>query len=193
MKNILVTFTLVCWGLGTLALVSQFYGWHLMTFSSTPTLAAKQNGEWTLTHVLSESCKCSAKVMAYLKSRGPEKSVNEEIVLLGRAPANTQDLVAQGFTVRHLNPEEIKEDISKLGVPFLLVTTPKGDTVYAGGYSEKSVQDGSPIRDLEILGSLQGKGTVQNFPIFGCAISRKLQKLVDPFSLKYSNQVNHEL
>ncbi|UYL09930.1 hypothetical protein B9G69_004990 [Bdellovibrio sp. SKB1291214] len=164
-----------------------------MTFASDASLATKQQGQWTLTHVVSESCKCSAKVMAYLKDRGPSSLAHEEIVLLGRIPAESQELVAKGFPLRHLNPENIKEDISKLGVPFLLITTPQGDTVYAGGYSEKSVQDGGPIRDLEILQGLQGKGTVQNFPIFGCAVSRKLQKIVDPFSLKYSKQVNHEL
>ncbi|MEK2687766.1 hypothetical protein [Bdellovibrio sp. GT3] len=193
MKKYLLYFIIGCWALGTLGLVSQFYGWHLMSFSSNTSLSSKQPGAWTLTHVLSEDCKCSEAVMANLLKRGPHPDTHEEVVLLGKSLKDSQALVAKGFPVRHMKPEELQEDISKLGVPFLLISTPKGDTVYAGGYSEKSIKDGSPIRDLEILNSLQGKGTVKNFPIFGCAVSRKLQKIVDPFSMKYSNQVTHEL
>ncbi|WP_413585119.1 hypothetical protein [Bdellovibrio sp. HCB274] len=193
MKKILLTFILSCWALGTLGLVSQFYGWHLMSFSSNTSLASKQAGAWSITHVLSESCKCSEQVMENLIQRGPASDVHEEVILLGKPPIQLQSLIGKGFTVRQMDPNELKEDISKLGVPFLLITTPKGETVYAGGYSEKPVKDGGPIRDLEILASLQGKGVVKNFPIFGCAVSRKLQKLVDPFSMKYSNQVTHEL
>jgi hypothetical protein len=191
-KKFFFTSILIFWATGSLLMVSQFYGWHAMSFSALPTLAQKQGGAWTLTHVVSESCKCSAKVVEYLLKRGPEKDVNEEILIIGHPPQITE-LHQRGFKTRALNPDDLKEDITKLGVPFLLITTPKGDTVYAGGYSEKSVQDGSPIKDLEILNSLQGKGTVASFPIFGCAVSRKLQKIVDPFSMKYTGQVPNEL
>ncbi|WP_413575602.1 hypothetical protein ACLVWU_14720 [Bdellovibrio sp. HCB290] len=193
MKKLFLTFILSCWALGTLGLVSQFYGWHLMSYSSNTSLASTQPGQWSVTHVLSESCKCSEKIFEYLIKRGPATDVHEEVILLGKPPVELPSLIAKGFVIRQLDPNEIKDDISKLGVPFLLITTPKGDTVYAGGYSEKPVKDGGPVRDLEILNSLQGKGAVANFPIFGCAVSRKLQKLVDPFSMKYSNQVTHEL
>jgi hypothetical protein len=191
-KKFFLTSILVFWATGSLFMVSQFYGWHMMSFSALPSLAQSQGGQWTLTHVVSESCKCSAKVVEYLLTRGPEKDANEEILVIGHPPQITE-LHQRGFKTRALDPDDLKEDISKLGVPFLLITTPKGDTVYAGGYSEKSVQDGSPIRDLEILRSLQGSGNVANFPIFGCAVSRKLQKIVDPFSMKYTGQVKDEL
>ncbi len=190
-KKFFFTSIFIFWATGSLLMVSQFYGWHLMSFAALPTLAQKDSGHWTLTHVVSESCKCSAKVVEYLIQRGPQKDLNEEVLIIGHPPQVTE-LHQRGFKTRELNPDDLKEDISKLGVPFLLITTPKGDTVYAGGYSEKSVQDGSPIKDLEILQSLQGTRTVASFPIFGCAVSRKLQKIVDPFSMKYTGQVPNE-
>ncbi|MBO9666704.1 MAG: hypothetical protein J7501_07800 [Bdellovibrio sp.] len=191
-KFFLIT-VMAFWGVGTLLLVSQFYGWHLMSFSALPSLGQKQQATWGLTHVVSAECKCSAKVIDYLIARGPSADAKEEIVVLGPMPAQAQALKDKGYSLRALKPEEMTDDISHLGVPFLLISTPQGDNVYAGGYSEKSVQDGSPIRDLEILHSLQGKGTAKSFPIFGCAVSRRLQKVIDPFSIKYTGQVNDEL
>jgi hypothetical protein len=176
------------WLLVSVILVSQIYGWHLMSFQAQTSMAQNKKNLWSLTHVLGAECKCSAKVAEYLKKRGPQSGISEQVLIIGKASAEILSLKDQGFPVRVVEAAEIKEDLSRLGVPFLLIATPNGDNVYAGGYSEKSVQDGSPVRDLEILESLQGHRVPQSFPIFGCAISRKLQNLVDPFSLKYSNQ-----
>lgn len=168
-------------------MVSQLYGWHLMSYQPVRAWEVGKKDSWSLTHVLSAKCKCSQRVTKYLEERGPQKDVAEEVLVVGEVSPEISHLKIKGFSVRKVSITELStEDLNRLGVPFLLITTPKGETVYAGGYSERSVQDGGPLRDLEILRSLQGHGTPKAFPIFGCAISRKLQKLVDPLAMKYS-------
>ena len=41
------------------------------------------------------------------------------------------------------------------------------------------------IRDLALIDEVRRSGGARELPLFGCAVSRKIQKLLDPFRLKF--------
>lgn len=172
------------WISGVTYVMSLMTPLHALSFFPDRQWAVKTSSSWSLTHVLGPGCKCSQRVYQYLLERGPQSSVEEVVVLLGEMKGEEKRLQERGFQVQ---PREARELASEkaVGVPFLLITSPAGDAVYAGGYSHQTLRADSPVRDLEILDSLRGGKTPQEFPIFGCAVSRRIQSLIDPLSLKY--------
>lgn len=173
------------WVIACTFVISQLHSFHLLSFWPNASLAVASPSHWSLTHVLGVDCKCSDVVSRYLLDRGPAVSLRENVVILGKNEALSEQLQARGFQVVSKDPNEMTSSEHALGVPFLIVNTPKNQTVYAGGYGDRKIVDGSPIQDLQLVASLQGGRTPANFPIFGCAASLKFQTLTDPFHVKY--------
>ncbi len=138
---------------------------------------------WTMTHVLGENCKCSSEVAKYLIRRGPLQETNENVILLGSLKEQDQ-LQLRGFKVSHRDARSIASE-KAVGVPFLMIHTPQGNNVYAGGYAKDFIRENTPIQDQEILSYLQGGKTPAELPIFGCAVSHRIQSLLDPMGFKY--------
>lgn len=172
------------WGAGISVVMASLTSFHTVSFFPDLSLASKNSGTWTMTHVLGEGCKCSHQVYLYLLERGPQKDLSENVVVLGSMKEEEQQLSARGFKILHRDAREIASE-KAVGVPFLLITSPKGEAVYAGGYSSHTIKEKTPLHDLKILASLQGGKPSAEFPIFGCAVSHRIQTLMDPFSFKY--------
>lgn len=172
------------WGSGISLVMASLTSFHTLSFFPDLSLAAKSTEAWTMTHVLGEGCKCSQQVYKYLLERGPQKDVAENVVILGSMKEEEGRLAARGFKVLHRDAREIASE-KAVGVPFLLITSPRGEAVYAGGYTSHTIKEKTPLYDLKILASLQGGKPSEEFPIFGCAVSQRIQSLMDPFSFKY--------
>lgn len=158
---------------------------NLPLFPDKNIITQKSAGpRWTMTHVLGKGCKCSEQVFNYLVKRGPQPDLEENVILLGDVPAYRDALIKRGFRVTKKDPREIASE-KAVGVPFLLITSAKGEGVYAGGYASSLIDERTPLLDLKILQSLRDGKNASELPIFGCAVSQRMQKLIDPLELKY--------
>jgi len=57
-----------------------------------------------------------------------------------------------------------------------------------GGYTER--KQGFDIQDVSIVERLRNEKSVAELPLFGCAVSRSLQALLDPLGIKYRAEPN---
>jgi len=163
---------------------------HGVSFFPDKNVAPSQAtaGRWTLTHVIGEGCKCSRQVYLYLLKRGPLSDADENVVILGKMPQEAQELQAHGFKVSFREARSLASE-KAIGVPFLLITSDKGEAVYAGGYASSEIRESTAIQDLSILASLHDGKVAKEFPIFGCAVSQHIQSLIDPMKFKYKESL----
>jgi hypothetical protein len=134
--------------------------------------------------VLYGACACSDRVLEHLATRGVMASTSEHVVLAGTGRGDRAGLLrARGFSVDSIAPEQLKTRYGLEVAPLLIVAAPDGSIRYLGGYTER--KQGPRIRDRETLHELQSGRATSLLPLFGCAVSRQLQQLFDPFRLKY--------
>lgn len=143
-------------------------------------------GSWRAVHILSGSCGCSQRVMEHLVHRHPLNGFEEEVTViddgtpyLPDSPRLLVQLQNAQIPVRHLRLEDLPRDAGLYGVPMLVVVSPPGRILYAGGY-------GTPENDVKLLQRLRAGQHPAPLAVVGCAVGRTLQRKVDPFQVKYS-------
>lgn len=134
-------------------------------------------------HILLQSCPCSHRIAKHLASRWPIPSVAEQIVLVESSADATSMVFPDAYSVKRMSAEQLLVDYSIESAPLLLVTDSTGKVLYSGGYTAR--KQGYEIRDCEIIASLLRGESVEALPIYGCAVSTRLRKAVDPLGLKY--------
>jgi hypothetical protein len=138
-------------------------------------------GRWMAVHVLYAECKCSQRIAEHLLASDRPKEVSEHVLLVGSDAALEARLSSRGFQVTRIEPSELSERYHIQAVPLLVVSAPDGTVRYAGGYTAR--KQGPDPRDLEILADARAGRTIETIPVFGCAVSRKLQADVNPLGL----------
>lgn len=172
----------VFWGLSSLALIGWMGLGHSISFKPTATITSPSD-KWTMTHVLAPDCRCSSIVLESLLSRKAEPDIYENILWMSQSkPPQIEQLKQNGFSLQLAQVNEDKKEIE--GVPTLIVTNQKGNDLYVGGYSYSKLNDVKQIKATEILNSLRGRGTLNEYPVFGCATSLKYRKFLNPFAQK---------
>jgi hypothetical protein len=146
---------------------------------------ADEQGRWLALHVLYSRCRCSERTLAHLFARGPRTDVSERIVLVGAHASFEQQARAAGFVVEVIAPEQLQTRYQVEAAPLFIVADPEGSLRYVGGYTER--KQSLAQRDVVILDALRQGGFARELPLFGCAVSRRLQALFDPFGLKSRN------
>ena len=142
----------------------------------------QQTGAFHVTHALSMQCGCSRRIVDYLLSRGAS-AVPEDVLLLDAEESLASQLRARGFAVHVLDEAALAASYGIQAVPSLVIYRPDGSVAYRGAHAPRPQMDPT---DLEMLSAIRaGQGTASN-PIFGCAVSRELQRRHDPLRLKYS-------
>jgi hypothetical protein len=139
---------------------------------------------WKAVHLLSVSCQCSQAVSAYLLQRGPFPGVGEYVILAGENAALAQHLTQAGFHVQSRSAEEIATQFQVPGAPWFILVSPAQQISYAGGYSaDRNARNG--YQDKQIWREAAAGSPRGALPVYGCALSKLLQKKTDPFGLKY--------
>jgi len=190
------------WGVGILVVGASLMAGHLVSLPVPratdsrlrASLAAGPGviqGRWSAHHVLYQSCGCSQRVLAHLLERRARPDLVETVVYV-RDPASP-DAAQQaavsaqtrgaGFGFESSTPAELERRYSVESAPFLLVGDGSGQVRYAGGYTARS--GSKEIEDTKIIDGLEAGHRMDALPVFGCAVSSRVQQAIDPLGLKY--------
>lgn len=146
--------------------------------------APEDRGRWLAVHLMYQDCGCSQRLLAHLLSRGALPDVRERIVLIGHDDALAARAKRAGFSFEELTPEGLAARYHAEAAPMMLVAAPDGKLRYVGGYSDR--KRGPDTMDVDILHRLAEGRRVAALPLFGCAVSEKLQGEIDPLGIKYT-------
>jgi len=138
---------------------------------------------WVGVHVLYSMCKCSERILRHLAERRPLPDMTEAVVLV-EPNAEFERLIRDaGYELEVLTPSELSEKYHIESVPMFALMDGKGALRYLGGYTER--KQGLTIQDVSIIERARAQQSVAELPLFGCAVSRSLQALLDPLGIKY--------
>ncbi|MNL40644.1 hypothetical protein D3C87_1630100 [compost metagenome] len=121
------------------------------------------------------------RILSYLIKRESAPQYDELVILLEPHDEYENQLEEKGFTVSHANFAEIKAEEPRVTAPFFLITSPRGEGVYAGSYPPK-------IQDLALAKSFFSSQSLSYFPIYGCGNSVRIQKALDPQGILLSKK-----
>jgi hypothetical protein len=140
-------------------------------------------GKPFLLHVIFGGCSCTRRLFAHLLKRGPLPGTQEAILFVGEDAEKRKAAEARGFRFTTTTAEALAARFGLEEAPVLLVFDPQGTLRYVGGYFDNPAA--VTARDERVYGQV-GKGEVAApLPVYGCAVSRKLQKAVDPLGIVY--------
>lgn len=176
-------------GLALWAVLTPLLGGTLLMLHESPLpvrtpLQGTPAPRWSVLHLLAARCPCSARVLISLLNRGARPDVAEKIVLVEGTLEQARAIAERGFAVDCPGSEELEPRYGQSGAPLLVVHDLQGRAVYAGAYSPRPEW---PSQDGEILNRLLAGQAVNPLRPQGCAVSRSLQKRLDPLGLKYGN------
>ena len=138
---------------------------------------------WVGVHVLYSMCKCSERILRHLADRRPMPDMTEVVVLVGANDEFERMIRETGYELEVLTPAQLSQNYHVQSAPMFAVMDPSGVLRYLGGYTER--KQGLMIQDVTIVERVRGELPVAELPLFGCAVSRSLQALLDPLGIKY--------
>lgn len=137
---------------------------------------------WLVVHVLYAACGCSRNVLEHLVHDPRPSDLAERIVMVGTNPEIDALLLSSPLPIVRLDERELAERFAIEAAPLLLVVDPQGTLRYRGGYTEH--KQGKLLRDVAIIDGLRADHDVAALPLFGCAVTDRLRRLLDPFGLR---------
>jgi hypothetical protein len=145
----------------------------------------RDRGRYLIHHILYLECSCSQRIIQHLLARRALPDAAERLVLVGTDAELARRAADAGYDVEQIRPGALESRYHVTSAPLLLVSDPSDALVYLGGYTR--VKQGPEIRDLSIVAELRSGRRALELPLLGCAVSRSLQMILDPFGLKYSS------
>ncbi len=136
---------------------------------------------WSVVHVLYASCPCSRRIVDHLVARRPFTDTTESVLLLGELPKQEEALQAAGYGVVHVDAVGLAALAIDAAPAFVVVKD--GVVRHSGGYSAH--KQGLDYADAATVAALRRGDLTVRLPVLGCAVSRELQRLLDPLLLKY--------
>jgi hypothetical protein len=141
-----------------------------------------ERGRWHTIHVMYQRCRCSQRIIDHLTSSARPQGISERVLLVDGTNETKERLARAGFRVDEETATSLHDAWKIEAAPLFIVVDPSGAVRYAGGYTRE--KQGPAISDLDILAQLRGGASVAALPLFGCAVSRELQAMIDPLGLK---------
>jgi hypothetical protein len=140
---------------------------------------------WRAVHVLAAGCGCSRGVAEHLASRGPISGLHESVLLIGSDSVIMRLVARTTFSSKVIQPRDAAERLHLQGAPWLVIIAPDDSIRYAGGYSSDRNARGGYL-DAAIWKAVSAGESYRSLPAFGCAVSERVQRAIDPLGLKYS-------
>jgi hypothetical protein len=136
-----------------------------------------------IVHVIYQRCSCTERLFAHLVARGAFSDAEEIVVFVGEDAGKRQAATRAGFRYLAVSAEDLAQRFGLEAAPVLLAFDAPGRLRYAGGYFDHP----STVKSLDesIYARVAAGELPQPLPIFGCAVSSRLQDSVDPLGLVY--------
>ncbi|MBC77095.1 MAG: hypothetical protein CME64_13865 [Halobacteriovoraceae bacterium] len=188
----------IFWILGVTGFISNLHGVHNVSFKlneksvakSLAYFSKKSAKDTNVVHFLTPSCSCSKVIKEDLLKRTPLSSeiIQEKVVLIDDFDRHfTKALLAKGYNVLNISYESLSTEIPEAvnAVPMLVIHDKKNHLQYAGGYSKNTI---TPLTKIDIKSLIKKSKSIDHkeYPVRGCAVSKKYQALLDPMGVKYA-------
>jgi hypothetical protein len=134
-------------------------------------------------HVIYERCSCTERLFAHLVSRGAFADAEEVLVFVGEDTSKRDAATRAGFRYVAISPSDLSARFGLEAAPVLLAFDAPGRLRYAGGYFDHP----STVTSLDekIYARIVAGESPRALPVFGCAVSPRLQDSVDPLGIVY--------
>jgi len=139
---------------------------------------------WLVIHVLYGKCPCSQRIRTHLIDRKRTPDAAETVLIIDGDESMAAPLRDAGFAVRTLTAAELRDRYHIEAAPLLVVASPSGELRYRGGYTARP--SSTEVHDVEIIRDARSASPPESLPLFGCAVSRELQRALDPLGIKYA-------
>jgi hypothetical protein len=135
-------------------------------------------------HVIYAGCSCTSRLFTHLTQRPRFADADEIVLFVGDDPAKRSAAERAGLRFTTTSPAVLAERYGIEAAPLLVAFDAAGRLRYAGGYYNHP----STIFPLDekIHAQLAQGGAPAPLPLFGCAVSARLQASVDPLGIVYS-------
>lgn len=183
--------TVVVWAIGLMAATGYLMSAHWIVLPSPAIgqhveMSSSDEDRWHVLHVLYLDCPCSRRIAVHLEKRQAKPECDENVILVADnhpiSPIASR-LTSMGFQVETCTRQQLLQKHGIESSPLLLVTDASETVVYSGGYTD--IKQGPVIRDQEIIDDLIAGNHPTELPVFGCAVSSRLQRQTDPLGWKY--------
>jgi hypothetical protein len=139
-----------------------------------------------LIHVIYHHCSCTNSLVAHLIDRGPFEGVRERVVFVGNDPTKSIAARQAGYDVVTISRQALVHTFGIEAAPLLLIVDGTGQIVYLGGYYRHPATVAP--QDKMIYAHIQRGQAVDPLPVYGCAVSDRLQQAFDPIGVKYGKE-----
>ena len=151
---------------------------------ATGMLALRRGGtEHFVVHVVSAGCSCTDRLFGHLITRPPLAGAEELVLFVGEAADKRAAATRAGRAFATVSAVELSTRYGLEAAPVLLAFDARGRLRYAGGYYDHPAAI-SP-RDATLHAALVTGAMPKALPVFGCAVSPRLQASLDPLGLVY--------
>ncbi len=140
-----------------------------------------EEGQLTAYHVLYAECRCSQRIAEHLTMRARPRGAREHVLLVGQEDVLARKLEAAGYVVHSVAQADLLPTYGVEAAPLFVVASATGTLLYAGGYTAR--KQGFEVQDQSILRAALAGRTTDPLPVYGCAVSERLAKSLNPVSL----------
>ncbi len=179
---------LVLWAAGMLVVTASLMVGHWVELPhpskgvATELVSANTGSSWHAFHFLYGDCPCSRRVLKRIVERNPLDIAHERIVLIGHDPELEKVAHEKGYDVDVVTAPQLKERYGVESAPLLMVIDAEGVIRYSGGYTSR--KQGLDIQDDSLIRRTVAGEVFEELPLYGCAVSKELKAIIDPFGLK---------
>jgi hypothetical protein len=139
-----------------------------------------------LVHVIYAECSCARALYTHLVARRPFPGAEEAILFVGTDPNKAEAAKRVGFSFTTVSAPDLASRFGLEAAPVLIVFDAAGRLRYAGGYYAHPATI-TPL-DERIYAQLTAGASVEPLSVFGCAVSSRLQKSLNPLGAAYSRR-----
>jgi hypothetical protein len=125
-------------------------------------------------------------LFAHLVARRPFPGAEEAVLFVGVDAVKQESARRAGFTFTTVSAQELAIRFGLEAAPVLVVFDSAGRLRYAGGYYAHPATI-TPL-DERIYAQLAAGANVEPLPVFGCAVSSRLQISLNPLGAVYSRR-----
>jgi len=194
-KRYLVPLVLTVWFCGCAFLLGSLAVTHVVALpgpedgslqallNSLRELRVQERGELVV-HVLADDCSCTESLFNTLEKNGPDPDADEVMLFVGDNADKARRAVNAGYRFVSISQDQLA-DMGLESAPVLAIFNESNEVGYLGGYYDHPAATNPLDRKLRL--ALAEGEPVAPLPIYGCAVSERLQQAFDPYGIIYES------